>query len=54
MGLERTVMLMVDEPNIREVMAFPKNQSAADLLMNAPSPVNDRQLNELHVQVKPD
>ncbi|MSQ24366.1 MAG: aspartate--tRNA ligase [Chloroflexi bacterium] len=48
-GLERTVMLMVDEPNIREVMAFPKNQSAQDLLMNAPSGVDERQLRDLHI-----
>ena len=54
MGLERTVMLMVDEPNIREVMAFPKNQSAMDLLMNAPSPVDERQLRELHLELRPD
>ncbi len=53
-GLERTVMLMVDEPNIREVMAFPKNQSAQDLLMQAPSPVTAKQLEELHLQLKPD
>ncbi len=52
-GLERTVMLMVDEPNIREVMAFPKNQAAMDLMMGAPSPVSPKQLEELHLQVKP-
>jgi aspartyl-tRNA synthetase len=53
-GLERTVMLMVDEPNIREVMAFPKNQSAQDLLMQAPSPVALKQLDELRIALKPD
>jgi aspartyl-tRNA synthetase len=53
-GLERTVMLMVDEPNIREVMAFPKNQAAMDLMMQAPSPVSPKQLDELHLQVKPE
>ncbi|MHB8618005.1 MAG: aspartate--tRNA ligase [Chloroflexota bacterium] len=50
-GIERTVMLMVDETNIREVMAFPKNQAAMDLLMQAPSPVGLKQLEELHLAV---
>ena len=53
MGVERTVMLMVDEPNIREVMAFPKNQAAQDLLMQAPSPVTAKQLHELGLQLEP-
>ncbi len=52
MGLERTVMLMVNEPNIREVMAFPKNQSAMDLLMDAPSPVSEVQLRDLHIALR--
>ncbi|MGH2469877.1 MAG: amino acid--tRNA ligase-related protein, partial [Chloroflexota bacterium] len=51
MGIERTVMLMVDEDNIREVMAFPKNQAAMDLLMQAPSPVAPDQLQELHLRL---
>lgn len=51
-GLERTVMLMVDEPNIREVMAFPKNQSAQDLLFGAPSEVGERVLRDLHIDVR--
>ena len=45
-------MLLADEPNIREVIAFPMNQKAQDLLMSAPCEVESRQLRELHLQVK--
>jgi aspartyl-tRNA synthetase len=48
-GLDRVVAIFGDESNIREVMAFPKNQSAQDLLMGAPSPVAESQLKDLHV-----
>ncbi len=48
-GLDRTVAIFADESNIREVMAFPKNQSAQDLLMGAPSPVAESQLKDLHI-----
>ena len=53
-GIDRTVAILAGEANIREVIAFPKNQSAMDLLMNAPSPVSDAQLGELHIALRPD
>jgi aspartyl-tRNA synthetase len=52
-GIDRIVMLLAGASNIREVIAFPLNQQAQDLMMNAPSPVSDRQLKELHIRVVP-
>ncbi len=50
-GFDRILMMLEDQANLREVIAFPLNQSARDLLMGAPSPVTDTQLRELRLQV---
>jgi len=52
LGIDRIVMLLAGEKTIREVIAFPKNQSAADLTFNAPSPVSEEQLAELHLRLR--
>ena len=52
-GIDRIVMLLAGQQNIREVIAFPLNQQAQDLMMNAPSEVSEKQLKELHIRLAP-
>ena len=51
-GIDRIVMLLANEKNIREVTMFPMNQNAQDLMMNAPSEVDSEQLKELNLSLK--
>ena len=52
LGIDRLIMLMEHEDNIRDVIAFPKNKKARDVMMNAPSKVFEKQLEEVHIKIE--
>ena len=52
-GVDRIVMLLAEVDNLRDVTLFPMNQQARDLMMQAPSPVDDKQLRELNIRLAP-
>ena len=51
-GVDRMIMLIANSQNIREIIAFPKNKRARDLLMRAPSVVTEQQLKDVHIQLR--
>jgi aspartyl-tRNA synthetase len=53
-GIDRFIMMLAGETTIRDVMAFPKNQNAVDMMLEAPSVVREKQLKELHIRLSDD
>jgi aspartyl-tRNA synthetase len=51
-GIDRLVQIITGEPNLREVVAFPTNQRGQDLMMGAPNTVTEKQLREVHIQIR--